>query len=472
MHHRPGRREFLRRSLASAGAAFLAACTGGKDEKGPPVSGPTYRVGTPEDPVASADTRWPIKRVVYLMLENRSFDHVFGRFPGVDGATTGLRDGKEVPLIRCPEWLPGDLPHDYGAALRHRGGGKMDGFADDTPYSDHYAYSQQWEEDVPNYWHWAREYVLCDNFYASALGPSYPNHLYMIAGQSGGAHDNPERSHPRIVDGRPFKTWGCDHFDDQYVIVDLEDGTTANVDPCFDFETQGDQLNRIGVPWAYYAAESHQVGYIWNAYASIDHVFNDQELWDRHIRPVDSVLTDIRAGALPAVTWITPRYELSDHPPWSTCHAQNWTTSIVNAIMRSPIWEHTAIFVTWDEWGGFHDHVLPPEVDPFGYGFRVPMLVISPYAKRGYIDHEPGDFVSPHRFIADNWGLPHLTERVERSHNFEHAFRFGGRPRPPDPLPLLKSCTGTRLRLVRDSEQWPDHLRELARENAERLEER
>jgi phospholipase C len=250
------------------------------------------------------------------------------------------------------------------------------------------------------------------------------------------------------------------------VIIENEDGTTSNQDPCFTFRTQGDNLNDVQVPWAYYTAESFQVGYIWNAYAAVKHFFEDQELWDRHIRPVDNLLADIRAGALPAVTWVTPLYQLSDHPPWSTCHAQNWATSIVNSIMRSPIWEHTAIFLTWDEWGGFYDHVVPPEVDRYGMGIRVPMLVISPYAKRGYIDHEQGDFTSPHRFIDDNWGLPHLTERVRTTHNFEQAFDFVRRPRPPDPLSLSRSCTGTRLKLVRDYPDWPDHLRDLAQAGA------
>jgi phospholipase C len=457
------RREFLRRSLAAFGGAVLAACTGGRAGT---VSRPTIVPGSADDPVVQLDTRWPIKRVVYLMMENRSFDHIFGRFPGVEGATVGIRDGREVPLIRAPQWLPGDLPHDYGAALRHLNGGKMDAFADDTPVSDYYAYSQLHRSDVPNYWHWAKSFVLSDNFFASALGPSYPQHLYMIAGQAGGAYDNPENSNPRLINGRPFKTWGCDHFEDQFVYLRQEDGSVTEAPPCFDFRTQGDQLSDAGVSWAYYAAESFQVGYIWSAYAAIRHVFEDEEMWERHIRPVDDLLVDIRDGRLPAVTWITPRYEISDHPPWSFCHAHNHVTSIVNAIMRSPMWEHTAIFLTWDEWGGFYDHVRPPEVDQFGLGFRVPMLTISPYASKGMIDHEVGDFTAPHKFIDDNWGLEPLTERVRKSHNFHHVFDFKVKPRPPDPLPPKKGCTGDPFRLVRDSTEWPKHLREYAAEQA------
>ncbi|HEY5904443.1 MAG TPA: alkaline phosphatase family protein, partial [Actinomycetota bacterium] len=133
----------------------------------------------------------------------------------------------------------------------------------------------------------------------------------------------------------------------------------------------------------------------------------------------------------PAVTWITPRFELSDHPPYSTGHAHNWVSEIVNSIMRSPMWEHTAIFITWDEWGGFYDPVLPPAVDDLGLGVRVPLLTISPYTERGVIDTEIGEFSTPLRFISDNWGLPYLTPRIEKTHSFEHVFNFKKKPRDP-----------------------------------------
>ena len=148
---------------------------------------------------------------------------------------------------------------------------------------------------------------------------------------------------------------------------------------------------------------------------------------------MDDLLRDIEAGTLPPVTWVTPRFRLSDHPPFSTKHAHNWVTDIVNAVMRGPLWDDVAIFVTWDEWGGLYDHVRPPKVDEVDLGFRVPMLVISPYARRGYVDDARGDFSSPLRFISDNWGLPHLTSRIEASHNFEHVFDLRGAPRPPEP---------------------------------------
>ena len=452
MTSRRTRREFLTGTLASAGAALLAACTGGRMTRLPIFPTP--------DPV-TVDTRWPIKRVLYLMMENRSFDHYFGAFPGVNGTTTGDRGGKEVPLIHSPEWLPGDLRHSHEQALLHYDGGKMDGFAHSVDpvtasVSRLYAYSQVRRQDIPNYWHWAENYVICDNFFASVLGASYPQHLYMVAGQSGGILNNPFNPEPTEFRGVEIpKTWGCDAPDGEYIEILHEDGTVKRQRPCIDIETQGDQLSRDGVDWASYSASPTQLGYIWNPYAPIRHLFFDRHRWRHHVRPVDDLVRDIRAGALPSVTWATPRFELSEHPPWSYCHGQNWVTSVVNAVMESPMWRNTAIFITWDEWGGFYDHVPPPKVDGFGLGFRVPAIVISPYAKKGYVDSELGEFCSPQKFIADNWGLPYLSDRVKRTHNFAHVFDFEKRPRDPDPQPMKTDCYGSTFTRVRDFPEWP-----------------
>ncbi|MEX1046251.1 MAG: alkaline phosphatase family protein [Actinomycetota bacterium] len=459
MEDRSSRRQFLRRSLVAAGSAFLAACSRAARVVPSKTPSPSVSVHQPFD-VTKYETRWPIKRVVYLMLENRSFDNVFGAFPGVNGATRGNRYGKQVPLTPCPPWLPDDLPHDYGFALFCVNGGEMDQFAyTPSAASMSFAYSQLAKETVPNYWHWAENYVLSDNFFASALGPSYANHLFFIAGDSAGTFDAPQNTH--LVDlpgGGKSKSWGCDSAANAYVLVKEKDGSLRRRRPCFNLETVGDQLLDRDIPWRYYAPDPDQVGYIWSAYTSIKRVFHDEELWERHIHPVDRVLDDIHAGDLPPVSWIVPRYELSDHPPWNSTHAHNWVTEIVNGIMEGPMWKNTAIFLTWDEWGGFYDHVPPPELDKIGLGVRVPMLVISPYARRGMIDKKLGEFSSPLKFIQDNWGMPHHTPRIRQTHNFSHAFDFDRKPRPPDSRPLAKA-EGNAFRKPERHPDWPPEFR-------------
>jgi phospholipase C len=435
---RISRRDFLSRSAVTAAGLFVSSCTRGFPRNPRPAFAGTD--------VTSIDTRWPIKRVVYLMLENRSFDHIFGAMPGVNGVTMGDMAGTEVPLRPCPEWLPGDLPHDRAAALKSVNGGRMDGFALGA-FGREWAYRQFREPQIPNYWHWAREYVLGDNTFSSVLGPSYPNHFFFVAGQGGGAIDNPENIQVRREGDTTFKSWGCDAYgDDVYVLVEDEDGNLTKHDSCFDFRTYGEELSERDIDWAYYSSAPGRPGYIWQAYSAMRNVYGT-ELWEEHIWDVDDLLMDIDAAALPAVTWVTPQFELSDHPPMSSCHAHDWVTDVVNGIMTGSMWEHTAIFITWDEWGGLYDHVRPPvKPSPTGgsriweWGIRVPMLVISPYARRGYVDDAEAEFSAPLRFIADNWDLPYLTNAVEDAHNYEHVFDFARRPRPPDPRAKKGPC--------------------------------
>jgi phospholipase C len=448
MPHRPTRREFLRRSVGAAGA-LLAAC-----QSSSPIR--AVRRTRPATP-SGIDTQWPIKRAIYLMLENRSFDHVFGKFPGAKSVSVGVRDGSEVPLVRLPQWLPGDLPHSYKGAIEAINGGRMDGFAQ-GPVGEYYAYSQLAEHDVPNYWEWGRNYVLCDNFFASALGPSHANHLYMIAGQSGGVFELPVKWQPG-----PGKvaSWGCDAKDGAYIMIKDPAGQEMAHSTCLEFQTVGDQLTDGGIDWAFYSARPKQSGYFWNAYNAIGHIFHSDQ-WKLHMRAVDDLLDDVAAARLPPVTWVTPRFEVSDHPPFSSCYAHNWVTDLVNAVMRSPMWPDAVIFVTWDEWGGFYDHAPPPKVDQFGLGIRVPMIVISPYAKKGYVDHALGEFSTPLRFVSDNWGLPYLTDRIRDTHNFSHVFDFDRKPRSPHLVSPKTDCIGGGpYHFYRDEKHWPPALRDM-----------
>ncbi len=441
--------------MAVAGAT-LFACTGGRV---------TPRVSVTSSPAMRLDTRWPVKRVIYLMLENRSFDNLFGRFPGVEGTTVGNMLGAEKPLLRCPDWLPGDLGHDRGSALAQYNDGKLDNFGINL-YGDPWAYTQFFGPEIPAYWHWAREYAISDHFFSSVLGPSLPNHFHFIAGQSAGVADNPENIGTQPFDatsGQPggghFKSWGCDAVavgdESVYIAKVDEHGHETKVDPCFNFPTVGQQLTNHGIDWSYYAPLPGYLGYFWNAYNSVDQVFHT-DLWHEHAQHnIDDLIGDIQAGTLPPVTWAVPHFQLSDHPPASSAFTHNWVMDVVDALMRSDLWENTVLFLTWDEWGGFYDHVKPPQLDETGLGFRVPLLTISPYTRRGLIDDELGDFSTPLRFIADNWGLPYLTPRIAKAHNLEHVFDFASAPRPPSPATRRAETFGDPYSYPANFPDWP-----------------
>ena len=211
----------------------------------------------------------------------------------------------------------------------------MDGF-NQTDSADQYAFTQFRKDQISAYWAWAKRYAIADNFFASAVGPSFPNHMFSIAATSGGALDNPWQPPSNLAEMQQqgyAKSWGCDIARDGYVEVIDPEGYMVKVSPCFDFKTEGDLLNAKHIPWSYYAATNAQLGYIWSAYSAIDRYRNNATLWSKHIRPVDDVIRDIDADRLPPVSWITPRFQLSQHPEYNFCWGQNWTIQVMNALM-------------------------------------------------------------------------------------------------------------------------------------------
>ena len=438
------RTALVKLAAALTALALLSAACGDDLPEWDPL--PPLDYGTAPEPFdgSALETATPIKHVVFVIKENRTFDNMYGRFPGANGVTVGMDQGEPRTLTQAPDELPTDIKHCYECSLMAWNEGEMDGFATISAAADKYAYTQYLPGDLPNYWHWAERYVLGDNFFASAQGPSFPNHLFTIAAQSGGAHENPPQDAELLREHHQetglFKSWGCDALPSAYIKVTDSEGIEKKVAPCFDFLTEGDLLTQAGIPWAYYAATQEQNGYIWSAYTAVRHIRKDPEIWQRHIFPVDDFVEHARAGLLPPVTWVTPRFEVSDHPEYSMCQGENWSTKVVNAVMEGPQWEDTAIFLTWDDYGGFYDHVPPPQVDDFGFGIRVPLLVISPYAKQGSVTSELGEFSSVLRFVEDNWGLTQLTDRDRDATPLISAFDFTQEPRPPDPLPLRTGC--------------------------------
>ena len=369
-----------------------------------------------------------ITHIVFIIKENRSFDHYFGRFPGVDGATTGrTSSGEIVPLQEAPDQIFPDPAHSTAASYLADDRGRMDAF-DRIPGAidlgvDH-AYTQMYPGDIPNYWAYVRHFTLDDHFFSTVMGPSFPNHLVTIAAQSGNANSNPTRFNGN---------WGCDSLRGSYVTTVGPRGNSGSAYPCFDFTTLADRLNAHHIGWRYYAPQQGEAGYIWSSFDAVKHIrFGPQ--WGTNVVPWTGFQDDVAHGKLAPVSWLVTDTLRSEHPPASTCLGENTTVSELNALMRSPLWKNTAVFVTWDDFGGFYDHVAPPKRDQLGLGPRVPTLVISPYARRGYVDHATYDFSSLLTFVERRFGLAPLTTRDAHAADLSDSFDFAAPPAAPYPL--------------------------------------
>ena len=299
---------------------------------------------------------------------------------------------------------------------------------------DYLSYSQYYASDIPNYFAYARNFVLADAFFSSLEGPSFPNHLYTVGAQSNRAINNP--STPPNSPAR----WGCDAMASSRVQTLEEPGEFRSVYPCFDFDTLADRLEEQGLSWKYYAPGQDQSGYIWSALDAIGHI-RLTTLWQQHVVPTAQFVQDAQSGQLPAVSWLVVGSGLSEHPPASVCIGENWTVSQLNAVMSGPNWNSTVVFLTWDDFGGFYDHVAPPVVDNFGFGPRVPLLIISPWAKRGHISHTSLEFSSVLKFIEERFDLDPLTERDQDANDLIDSFDFDHLPREPLLL-QARTCPG------------------------------
>ena len=302
---------------------------------------------------------------------------------------------------------------------------------------DYLSYSGYYESDIPNYFAYARNFVLADAFFSSLEGPSFPNHLYTVGAQSGRAINNPNTAR-----------WGCDAAATSRVQTLEEPGEFGSVYPCFDFDTLADRLEEEGLSWKYYAPGQDKSGYIWSALNAIRHI-RLTSLWQEHVVDTTQFVQDASSGNLPAVSWLVVGSGLSEHPPASVCLGENWTVEQLNAVMSGPDWNSTVVFLTWDDFGGFYDHVAPPVVDNFGFGPRVPFLIISPWARRGHITHTTLEFSSVLKFIEERFDLDPLTERDQDANDLIDSFDFDRHPRPPLLL-QTRQCAGATADITLD----------------------
>lgn len=325
-----------------------------------------------------------IKNIIFFVQENHTFDNLFAGFPGTDSQFAGQS---------CPDALQKDPPHEHMDALR------PDGVTSEE------ARCSYREADIPNYWKIARAFTLCDRYFSDVRGPSHPNYLLMTAGQS-----------PIIDTPRSFNH--CPRF-------------------CLDIPVLPNRLDTAGLTWRDYGG----------IFTDIQSLIGRPEITVFH---AENFFEDVAAGTLPNVAWLNSGFlrngaAKSGHPPASLCAGENYAVEVLNAVMSGPQWPTTALFLFWDDWGGFYDHVEPPVVEtwndgtPFRYGQRVPCIVISPYAKPGYISHSLHSHVSLLRFTETIFGLKPLTNRDAQASDMLDCFNFEQSPTLP-PLLIPHPC--------------------------------
>jgi phospholipase C len=357
----------------------------------------------------------PIKHIVVIMEENHTFDNYFGTYPGANGISNALAQpiskgsSTEVKPYMINTTTVSQNPCETSVCAREAfDGGKMDGFVSaDDGLSLPMGYFNP--KLVANYWDYASQFVLMDDFFTSAMTNSLANHLYLVAGQSGGLVND--------------SSYGLLNFNSSLVY-----GNT------FHFKSVADELEAHHISWKYYAGDAFFLNN-WNPMPRFASMADNATMTDNLIESTQFV-PDVRSGDLPSVAWVMPETDLSsEHAPYNITLGESAVVSEINALMSSPYWNSTAIFLTWDDWGGWYDHVPPPQVDGLGYGFRVPCLIISPFARQGFIDDTQADFTSILRFIETVYSLPPLTSRDASANNLMGAFQFSQAPRAPLVLP-------------------------------------
>jgi phospholipase C len=418
-----------------------------------------------------------IKHVVIIMQENRSFDSYFGTYPGADGIPGVGRNPGRVPCLpdplrhRCVRSFHDshDIndggPHENNAFKTDYDNGRMDGFirarenctnvldprdcianlsVDMMGYHD--------QREIPNYWTYARDFVLQDHMFEPNASWSLPAHLYMVS----------EWSAFCSTPGDPFSCKS--NIEVPGLPTDI--GPPHSNPPDYAWTDLTYLFDRHHVSWGYYIKQgpepdcedaqqfctykpqSPRTPGIWNPLPDFDTVRQDHQLGN--IRDTSTFYSAARRGRLPQVSWVIPNGIVSEHPTASIKAGQAYVTGLINTIMRSPDWNSTAVFVAWDDWGGFYDHVRPPKVDVNGYGFRVPGIVISPYARRDYIDHQQLSFDAFTKFIEDDFlggrrldpktdgrpdPRPTVRENAPGLGNLVNDFNFNQPPRAPLILP-------------------------------------
>jgi phospholipase C len=424
------------RAALFVAALSLGACSFGSQASLPLASGATTLR-------ANAQTgAGKIAHVVYIVQENRSFNDLFQGYPGAYTVSSG-KDSKGRTIALQPVGLAYQYLIDHSSAAMFaacNGAGKLPGtrcrmngfdrewFNGGPPHVKHPQYAYVPRKDAQPYFDMAHEWVLADRMFQSQLDESFVAHQYVIAAQAQSSVDLPNGP------------WGCEPGPSDSVGTITRDRTYGDEElPCFDYQTLGDELDVAGFSWRFYSSKfgtpASGFGAVWSSYQAVKHIYEGPDWAKDVITPQKRFLTDVPAGKLASFTWITPICANSDHVDCGGGYGPSWVAALVNTIGRSKFWNSTVIFVQWDDWGGLYDPVAPPYKDFDGLGFRVPLLVISPYAKTNYVSHVQYETASVLRFAEDLFGLGRLAAADRRATSpAADCFDFTQKPRAFIPI--------------------------------------
>jgi phospholipase C len=315
-----------------------------------------------------------IQHVLFLLQENHSFDNYFGTFPGADGRPANVKVEGVAPF-HLRSFRTANLAHGRPAVTTAMDGGAMDKFVTAERSTDTMGYYDG--ADIPNYWAYARYFALDDMFFSPSTGPSLPNHLFALAASAG----------------------------------DTATNTLRPPSGGYTFSSLAERLSQAGVSWKVYDGRTDPGSFsALDPFCGFSAVMKSRALRSR-LQTNAALFRDLRSGHLPQVAWIFPNAEESEHPMTDIRVGMWYVTAVANALMKSPYWKTTVLVVSWDEYGGFYDHVAPPRIDGQGDGIRVPALIISSRARPGYVDHTPYDFCSVLKLIENTFGVQPLSAR-------------------------------------------------------------
>jgi len=379
--------------------------------------------------------------IVIIVQENRTFDNLFATFPGADGTRVGKTHKGSLRLRQADLYSPINPRNRYNfwktdCDAAPDGACRMDGF-DTVPVGSSpgtYVYEYVNPAQIKPYWAMAQQYVLGDHFFQPQGSSSFTAHQDLIRGAT-----DVDAKHS-LVDLPTSTPWGCDAPPGTVTSLITNDNRyepNAGPFPCLSYRTLRDVMDAGSVSWRYYSPDvAEPSGAVWAAFDAIRAVRYGPEWSTNQVSPEKKIFTEVQRGSLPGVSWVIPDYNNSDHAGRTGDTGPSWVAQVVNAIGQSSAWDTTAILILWDDWGGWYDHVPPPgRHRAGGLGFRVPFIVVSPFAKSGYISHAQYSYGSILRFVEDNWNLDRLGTSDQTSADFvPDFFDFKQQARPFKPI--------------------------------------